>query len=135
MAAAVIDFPIQQGETWSRVITWQDPDGTPIDLSTHTGRMQVRLGYDTPVVLELSTSPETGQGSIVLGGTAGTITLSLTAAQTASLALLGAPSGSIKEGDDLIQGKLALYDLQLDSGGVVTVLCRGQVCLVREVTR
>jgi hypothetical protein len=61
----------------------------------------------------------TENGKISLGGTAGTITLNLTATETAAIT----------------QSSLA-YDLELVSaGGVVTRLVEGQINLTPEVTR
>jgi hypothetical protein len=67
------------------------------------------------VVLDLTTA----NSKITLGGTAGTITLTLSAAETAAIT----------------QSSLA-YDLELVSaGGVVTRLVEGQIVLTPEVTR
>ncbi len=61
----------------------------------------------------------TENGKITLGGTAGTITLNLSAVETAAIT----------------QSSLA-YDLELVSaGGVVTRLVEGQINLTPEVTR
>ena len=70
-----------------------------------------------------STSPfltlTTENGGIALGGSAGTITLTISAAATAALT---AASGC--------------YDLELVSGsGLVTRLLQGRVVVSREVTR
>jgi hypothetical protein len=78
--------------------------------------MQVREAADaTATLLSLST----GGSGIVLGGTAGTIALTVTNAQSAAL-----PSGSFA------------YDLELQAGdGQVTRLLQGSFNVVGNVTR
>lgn len=108
-------FTIPQGTTWERVLEWQQPDGTPVNLTGYTGRMQVRDRQDQ-IVIELTTAT----GEITLGGTAGTVTLLLTDATTALL-----PTGIAM-----------VYDLELESsGGEVTRLVQGNVGVDAEVTR
>lgn len=137
MSAATLNFIIGQGETWTRLLTWYAPDGTtPINLTGYTARMQIRLTVDSAVLLELNTTPASGKGDITLGGSAGTITLSISAALTAALTFAGADEGSAQEGTDVGTGLLAVYDLDLVApGGTVITLTRGSVVLVKEVTR
>jgi hypothetical protein len=110
------DLKINQGETLSRVLTWKDSSGNPIDLTSFTARMQGRVSPDASATLFELTTANSG---ITLGGTAGTITLSMTAAATAALS----------EGT-------GFYDLELISGGgVVTRLLQGNLIISREITR
>lgn len=115
------DLTIRQGETWSRVFTWRE-NGVRKDLTGWTARMQIReanADSGSPVLIELSTA--VGNARITLGGTAGTITMALSAGDTQALNL---------SGDE------AVYDLELTSGtGAVTRLMEGRVHLIREVTR
>jgi hypothetical protein len=105
------NFTIQQGATWTRTLTWKI-DGVAVNLTGYTARMQLREAGT--LVIELTTA----NGRIALGGAAGTITLTITAADTTALNF-----------------KTALYDLELVSGGgVVTRLLEGRVFLSREVT-
>lgn len=107
---------IEQGATFSRVLTWRDAQGALIDLSGYTARMQARAGHTAQSVL---VSLTTENGRIALGGAAGTVTLTIAAADTALL-----PSGSY------------VYDLELVSaGGVVTRLLEGCCQVSPEVTR
>ena len=88
----------------------------PFDLTGYTARMQIRETLESTTTLEELT---TSNGGITLGGTAGTITLLLTATETAALTF-----------------ETAVYDLEIVSGaGVVTRLMHGKVVLVDEVTR
>ena len=111
------DMTVYQGATFNRVFTWKV--GTPaanVNLTSYTARMQLRT---TPTastsVLELTTS----NARIILGGSAGTVTLTLTPTETAALA-----------------ANQYAYDLELVAGnGEVTRLLEGFVTVVAEVTR
>ena len=136
MPAANLNLIIQQGETWGRTLTWKNSAGTPYDLTGYTARMQIRLTADsaTPII-ELNTSPTAAQGTITLGGVAGTIGLLLSSALSAGMSFAGASIGTVQEGTDTATGQLGVYDLDLTNGTVVTTLARGTVCFVKEVTR
>jgi len=109
-------FEIEQGATFSRVLTWKDSAGDPIDLTGYTARMQLRQYKSSgAVILELTTGAD---GRIALGGAAGTITLEVDADDTAEV--------TTDEG---------VYDLELVNGDVVTRLLEGQWKLNKEVTR
>ena len=114
--AGIYDIVADQGATFTRVITWKDSDGVPIDLNGYSARMQLRSQIDSAgaAVFEFTTDND----RISLGGTAGTITLS--AAATATQA---------------IPADTYVYDLELVESGVVTRLVQGQFELRGEVTR
>lgn len=116
MPAANYDILIEKGATFRLGLTWRDANGTPVDLTNWSARMQIRESInDAQAAVDLS-SPSAG---IVLGGTAGTIAVTLTAAQTAAL--------TIRRG---------VYDLEVqDSVGNVTRLLQGAVEVSPEVTR
>jgi hypothetical protein len=117
MPAGKYNFIIEQGATFTRVITWRDADDALVDLTNYTARMMVRalIGDASPIV-DLTTE----NGGIALGGALGTVTLTITAAETTAL---GAPLN-------------AVYDLEvIDSGGIVTRLLQGAVKIDGEVTR
>ena len=115
MQPGSLDFLMPKGSTFSRTLTWKI-SGSAVDLTSYTARMQARTSHvSTTTVLELTTA----NSKIVLGGTAGTITITVSAADTAAIT----------------QSSLA-YDLELVSaGGVVTRLVEGQIVLTPEVTR
>ncbi len=116
MTAGTYTVTIEQGASFSLPLTWKDPLGTAIDLTGYTARMHVREDVESSTAFITLT---TENGGIALGGTAGTITLSMTAAATAALT----------------QSK-GVYDLELVSGGgSVTRLLEGIVHIRREVTR
>ena len=115
MIAAVYNMLIDQGATFSRVLTYKDDAGSAVNLTGYTARMQVRDTYDAAgVALNLTTE----NGGITLGGTAGTITLAAAATATAA-----------------IEAKPYVYDLELVSGSVVSRLIQGTFNVRPEVTR
>lgn len=115
MQPGSLDFLMPKGSTFSRTLTWK-VNGSAVNLTSYTARMQARTSHiSNTVVLDLTTA----NSKITLGGTAGTVTLTLSAADTAAIT----------------QTSLA-YDLELVSaGGVVTRLVEGQIVLTPEVTR
>ena len=74
------NFTIYQGATFDRTWTWTT-DGTPVDLTGCTARMQVRKTASDPILFEATTE----NGFLTLGSPTpsdGTITLSMTADDT-----------------------------------------------------
>lgn len=114
MAAAVYNFEIEQGANFSKVITWYDATGSLVDLTSYTAAMKAKVNIDDTAVVVDSTSNLT----ITLGGALGTITLTMTAAQTAALTF-----------------RTAHYDLELTLSGTVTRLLKGIITLDKEVTK
>ena len=117
MAAFKLNLKVDQGATFSKVVVWKT--GTPaavVNLTGCTARMQVRNKLTDPVVLlELTTA----NGGIALGGAAGTVTINLSATQTAAIAWV-----------------TAVYDMEIIySNGVVRRLLAGSVAVSPEVTR
>lgn len=114
MSAGNYTFVCEQGATFSRTLTWRDPNGDPIDLTGYSARMQVRptaRGATEPLV-EITD----GDG-ITLGGEEGTIALYVDADATASL-----PAEPLR------------YDIELEQDGNVTRLLAGWFKVVAEVT-
>lgn len=128
MSASLYDIEIEQGATWSKQLTWKDDSGAPINLTGYLARMQIRKSYsDGSAQISLTSS-----SGIVLGGSAGTIAITITDELTAALV--------IDYSQLFMQnGKKALqywYDLELESaGGVVTRLLQGSAFIYPEVTR
>jgi hypothetical protein len=107
------DITIPQGTTWSLDLVYKR--GTaPVSLTGAQARMQLRTSYDAPTAA-ISLTQASG---ITLGGTAGTIVVALTDAQTAAL-----PAGRY------------VYDLELIESGKVTRLIEGVAICTPEVTR
>ena len=108
---------IDQGATWYLTVTYQNPDGTPINIINYTAALQLRsLPSDPTAVLSLTT----GAGITITGAT-GTVAITASATQTRA----------IDEGN-------YYYDLEISSPtspSVVTRLVQGQVVVSAEVTR
>jgi hypothetical protein len=116
MAAAKRNIIIEKGSTFIMDLIWKDSDGIPINLTTYTARMQVRKSYTSDnKLLDLTTE----NGSIILGGTAGTIHIEGDAEDTAAIA------ESIKAG---------VYDLEMVVGPIVIRMLEGDADIRPEVT-
>ena len=115
MSATTYDILIEQGATYSQLVTYKEA-GVAINLTGYTARMQVRSTLESAsTVVELTTA----NGRIALGGAAGTITLTISATDSAALTA----------------GR-GVYDLELVSGsGIVTRLLQGVATISRNVTR
>lgn len=107
------DITIPQGTTWSLDLVYKRGDA-PVNLTGASARMQLRTSYDAPTAA-ISLTHTSG---ITLGGTAGTIEVSLTDVQTSAL-----PAGRY------------VYDLELVLNNEVTRLIEGVAVCTPEVTR
>lgn len=117
MAAFKLPLKIDQGATFNQLVTWKT--GTPpvvVNLTGCTARMQVRGKLtDAAVLLDLTTA----NGGVVLGGIAGTVTVKISALQTAAITWLS-----------------AVYDLEIIfADGTVRRLLSGGISVSLEVTR
>jgi len=114
MTAGDYDIICEQGCTFSRTLTVKDSAGSARNLSSYSGKMQVRKRVtSTDVMVELSTT----NGKMTLNSS-GEIALALTATETAALTDSG------------------VYDLELtSSGGAVERVVEGNFNLIPEVTR
>lgn len=115
--AGIYNIIADQGATLSRTITWKDPKKTVINLTGYTATMHVRANVTSnSTVLVLSTS----NNRISINGTAGTVTLNVTASDMANVA----------------EGRY-VYDLELTAPvtNVVTRLVQGNFVVRPEVTR
>jgi len=104
----------RQGSTFNLNFTI-DTDGDEWNLTTYTARMQVRKATtSSTAILSLTSS-----SGITLGGTAGTVAVTASAATMAAL-----PAGTW------------VYDLELVSGsGIVYAILEGKFIVKPEVTR
>ena len=117
MSAGNYELTIEQGATFNQIITWQDPAGAAIDITSFTAKLQVR---DTKgsLLLDLSTTPNANGSKLTLGGSNGQITILITATDTAAMTFT-----------------TARYDLKLTApNGVATRLIKGAVSLDKQVT-
>jgi hypothetical protein len=107
------NFTLYQGADFDRTFTVTQ-GGTALNLTGYSAAMQVREAADSTATLLSLTS---GSG-ITLGGTAGSVAVVITSAQSSAIA-----SGSYA------------YDLELFSGAQVTRLLQGAVNVSGNVTR
>jgi len=100
------DFAVKQGQTLQLSATWKNSAGTAIDLTGYTAAMDIVYPADDSLLCDVGT-----EGTIALGGAAGTITITVAPAVTAGWA-----------------AGVYAYDLFLTSaGGVATPLLEGSV--------
>ena len=111
MAAGTYNFTIEQGATFSRLLTLKENDSV-MNLTGYSAASQMRLSHDTSTVAGTITST-------ITNASAGQITLSMTSSAT----------GAIEEG-------MYVYDIEITSGaGSVTRILQGKVTLTPQVTR
>jgi hypothetical protein len=113
--AVQYNVEIDQGADWFLNVTYEQPAGTPVNITGYTSALQLRsLPTDATAVLSLAT----GSG-ITITGVTGLVAVHATAAQTRA----------IDEG-------VYYYDLEITSqSGIVTRLVQGQAYVSAEVTR
>lgn len=118
MTAANYDLTCEQGTTFSRKFTVKDNATPPVarDLSTYSGRMQVRPDMEsTTKLLDLIS---TGGSPEITLNSSGEIQITVSATDTAALSQGG------------------IYDLEIESaGGTVERVLQGSFVLDKEVTR
>ena len=129
--AANYEIQAQQGETFQLHMTYKDNDNAVVNLSSYTGRMQVRRSLISgSVLLDIDSSGVTsgisgGTGSVAMNtsatGATGTTGGILVTVDAVSMALV--PSGR------------HFYDLELVSGATVSRILQGRFDCSGEITR
>ena len=117
MTAGYHHFVIEKGATFSKVLTLKDSGGTVINLTGYaSAEMDLRENPEaSSTVLTLTT----GNSRVALGGTAGTVTLTITASDTAGLTA----------GD-------GVYDLEITDGNSnIYRIMEGTYSIRRNVSR
>jgi hypothetical protein len=110
----IYDITCPQGATFDKTFTIT-VNGSLLNLTGYSAAMQVREAYNSSTALVSLTS----SSGITLGGSAGTILVTITAAATAA----------IKDG-------FYSYDLEITSGsGVKDRVLQGRFIVTPEVTR
>lgn len=109
---------IPQGADWDINLKYKE-DNSIVDLSTYTGKMQIRIGYNKAIILELTTN----NGGILVGNGSGdtpNVVLKFTPARTSPITTY----------DGMI------YDLELtSSAGKVLKFIEGRFEIRPEVTK
>lgn len=116
MAAGFHHFIIEQGATFQHTLTLKDSTDAVINLSGYSAEMDLRKNQDdSSEVITLTVD----NSRISMGGAAGTITLTITATDTAAL--------SVGDG---------VYDLEItDSSGKVDRILEGTYSIRGNVSR
>ena len=128
MAAGKYNFTIEQGTTIKLEFAYKDSNGNAIDLTGYNGRMQIRPDFadnTTTSYIYLSSSLATDGTGLNFSGSTG---LNPPTSGTIGL-FISAVSSSALDFDS------ALYDIEIESGSIVTRLLQGTIKLSREVTR
>ena len=111
MSAGTYNFTIEQGTTFSRVLTLQE-NGSAMNLTGYSVASQMRSTHDSWSIVA------TFSGSVT-NASSGQLTLSLTHSQTSA-----------------IEEAIYVYDVEITSGaGSVTRILEGNVTVTPEVTR
>ena len=126
MIAGIYNITIEQGSTFVRLLSIEQPDITndpsgetfiPFDLNGYTARMQIRRTIESSTAM-ISLTTENGGIDVIPETAVNEIKLLITAANTATLETSG------------------VYDLEIiDSLGNVSKVVRGSVTLIPEVTK
>ncbi len=126
MAAGRYSFVIEQGATLNLELQYKDSNGTPINLTDYSGRMQIRPSVtSTTVYITLSSSLDADGTGLNFSGSNGT-----TPPTSGSIGVyISAASSSALNFDQ------AVYDLEIYSGSYVSRILEGQVKLSLNVTR
>ena len=116
MAAGYHHFIIEQGATFKHTLTLKDPSGTLINLGGYSAEMDLRKNQDDASdVISLTVA----NNRVAMGGSAGTITLEVSATDTSNLLV----------GD-------GVYDIDLtDASGKVDRLLAGTYSIRGNVSR
>ena len=111
MAAGTYNFIVEQGATFSRILTVKE-NNSAMNLTGYSVASLMRSTHDSSTVVGTFTCT-------ISNASGGIITMSMTASAT----------GAIEEG-------IYVYDLEITSGGsTVTRLLQGEVTINPEVTR
>ena len=111
MAAGTYNFTIEQGATFTRLLTLKE-NASVMNLTGYSAASQFRASHDTNTVAGTITAN-------VTNASAGQVTLSMSSSAT----------GSAEEG-------IYVYDVEITaSSGAVTRILQGKVTLTPQVTR
>ena len=128
MAAGKYNFTIEQGTTVNLELAYKDVSGSAIDLTGYSGRMQIRPDFADNTktsYIYLSSSLNADGTGLNFSGSSG---LNPPASGTIGIYISAASSSALNFDS-------ALYDIEIQSGSVVTRLLQGTIKLSREVTR
>jgi hypothetical protein len=115
LVTGIYNIVCPQGATYSETFTYS-VGGVAVNLTGYSAKMQIRRSYDDANPLSTLTS---SSGGIVLGGSAGTIALSIAYATT-----------------ETFEAGQYIYDLEIVSGGgIKDRILQGTFTVSAEITR
>lgn len=115
MPAVTYNALIEQGADWELIFEWQNPNGTPIDVTGYTAELQIR----TSPLAKTAVLTLTSASGITITPLLGKFTVRATAIQTSAIT-----NGTYS------------YDMEITSpGGYVTRLVQGTATVSPQVTR
>ena len=122
MAAGKYALLIEQGATLDLELLYKDSNNVPVDVSSFTGKLQIRPDYadnTSTVYLTLTDPVINGTGiDFTTSGSSGVMGIKVSAANTSTLTF-----------------DTALYDFEItDTNGIVTRLLQGTAQLSKQVT-
>jgi hypothetical protein len=120
MGAGVYDLSIEQGTSFSMVVTFEDSNGDPINLSGYSGRGQIRAAATATSVLASFTVTITDAAN-------GEVTIALDPEDSSAIPVKGKNYSEKTE---------YVYDIELYTvGGEVIRLLNGKASISPEVTK
>lgn len=131
------DFILDQGTTWTRTITCQKSDKTPVIFGTGaTAKMQFRPFYGAPTALMTATC--TVDTSTDWHTATGNIVVTVAPADSTAVNLNTLEQGTVTENGIKACGGICVYDLEVTFGsvnpGFKARLIEGHTCITPEVT-
>ena len=114
--AARNDITVDKGSTYQETYTIKDEAGDPVDLSSYTGEMDIRISsFSSDTLYQIDTTT----GNMILGGAAGTIAITMPESVTSTWT-----------------ATTYTYDLKLTNGsGVSEFILYGNLLVNQTVTR
>jgi len=150
MAAGQFNILADQGANYVFYFTYEENDGSSIDLKDYTGRMQVRRSAFSDEVL-ISCSGNTSGGGVTGGGNtgswnpttesgvAGTGNMILNASNAGLTGISGTTGGVFISLDSFTMQNVPhgkhVYDVELIAGNTVSRIVQGRFEVRPEVTR
>lgn len=120
MAAGVYDISIEQGASFSMVVTYEQSSGGPVNLSGYSGRGQIRAAATATAVLAVFDVTVTDAAN-------GEVTISLAPEDSSAIPVKGKNYSEKAE---------YVYDIELyTAGGEVIRLLNGKASISPEVTK
>lgn len=132
MTPGKYDLTIYCGSTWNEdsVKFVYKIEGQPVNLTGYTARAVGTSQWDGRPYFDISSS----DGSLILGGAAGSIAPSLSALQTSAMWRQNIPTSPASDGT--LVGKAGTWSLEItSSSGVTTRILEGTLLLSPEVVR